>query len=903
MIAAARARLVAELGTDPGPELVELERQILDHDDCLRSEAGRVRPRTSVTQLPLPAALQREGRFGFVGRRAELARLASCWEKIGGSGAGHLVKVVAGAGEGKSALAAEFARSCHARGADAFYARWDPMVDVGYHALLHSVNADGLPGGADDPVEQRQRLFDATADALRARAEAHRVLLVMDDLHWADPTSLALIGHIMSTTHLPLLVVATRREPTDHTTELDALIATLHRAQQLTRVDLPPLATEDIATLADAAYGNAGELVAEISAQSGGNAFYATELLSHIADGAPSRKEVPAGIRDVLRERVNQLGDPDRTIIEAAALAGDALELGIVANATGVDRAVVLDAAGHAEGLGLLCAHSDGGWRFSHDIARSAIAENLDRAHAIDLHSRLAQALTGHEGAATRAAEIAQHLWHARVFAPDEARRWAAIAGNKAMDLAAFEQAERWFDRSLELARSDSERLEPMLALGEARAGRGDPTRYQPDFRAAYELAERLDDPVAAARAALGYSRQFRLQLDALGESMLRERSNRLLPDQAQLRLRLEIALVAGTEMNPAVDRKRTDRAKTRLIEGARELGDPSLLFDAIMLSQSNDTTTPIRELLARCDELDEIARAIGDRVRILQARLQRAKAMLLGADLDAMGATLRSLEEGDPGLLERQRRIRYRVTMLRTAAATAAGRFIEAREHMAEGRQLESDDSVQYPFQKAILAFAEGTSRYVTVPIPSGRLDGVALQLLASNALTAAEHDDPDTSAHWLIRCCDNAVELERYPIAVPSFCAVATRAAALVGPGPWVDVLHQHLERYARDFMVIGGLTALLGATAGYRGVLAHLAGRHDDAEALLHSAIARNHDHGIITYEAFAHYDLARLLANTSRKSEARTAAHDALGIAQTVGMKGLKTRTKNLLTALA
>lgn len=896
VIAEAGSRLREDLGVEPGPALAELEVQILDH----RLEVEGSAPAES-GQGRLPTALGREGRFGFEGREEEIARLEATWKAASGDGP-QLVEIVGEAGAGKSALAARFARSCHALGAEVVFVRWDRQVEVGYPGLLRSANVDLSASEAmGDPVLRRHQVFDSVVDGLAARAGTRRLLLVADDLQWADPASLALVGHLLDA-DLDLMMVATRRVPGEHSAELDGFIATRRRAGQLTRVEVPPLGLDDVAALADRG-GVADGTAGEVHDRSGGNAFFVVELLSRQLDDEQAPSGVTAGIREVLRDRVLQLDDQARGLIEVAALAGERLDLDAVAEAGDCDLDDVLDAVSAAEKIGLVAADVDGRLHFGHDLVRTAIAETLDESRRLHLHHRLGRTLEKHHGPA-QADQIAHHYWSARVLVPEAARRWSHLAGEAAMAAAAHEQAEAWFGRALEVADDDRGRLDALLALGRAQAGDstwrlvwavdGERAPFRPTFRSAYELARALDDPISSAEAALGYVGRLEAvpDLDDFAKTALRRSLDRLPVEEHRLRLQVRNVLTSGTRLRARAHQGAMAAEVGGILDDARRFGDPEVLFDAIttaLWSQPDPRrgSEPVR--LAQ--DLLELADHLDDPDRRAEALSQRARLRIEAGDLT--GAT-DDLDERERIEGRTRRFDASGPSMSRVAIALAEARFDDAGRHLDDARAAHPAGHIVLLYQRLILGWLHGE----VTAVPSGSFEisedlpeASVIQLVAGAALLLATRGDLAEAGRALTDLADRVETIALLPEAAPFVACLAARSAAIVGPGPWVSPLADLLDDYQGIVVVQPPTAGLWGAVEGYAGIFAHLTGDLGRAETLLWTAIDRNRDLGILPFEAFAHYDLARLLADANQPDRAIDEVGRALTIAEATGMRRL------------
>jgi DNA-binding NarL/FixJ family response regulator len=372
-------------------------------------------------------------RTPLIGRDAELERLGRAAERAG-RGEGALVLLAGEAGVGKSRLAAEIAdrsppilRGAATEGASTPYG---PIVG----ALRSYLRAE--PDGLDDcgalqphlalllpelgePAEDSDRatIFEAVRCAFARIAAYGPATVVLDDLQWSDEATLELLAALASPLReIPLLIVAAYRSdglPRDHM--LRRLRNELRRGGALEEVLLEPLGETQTAVLLDALLPDppSPSLVRAIHDRSGGSPFFVEELVTALlAKGsfesgkrglelaAEDEEPVPETVRDAILIGVTDLSEPARTAVEAAAVAGDAFDVGLVAGLS--------DAAGLTETVasGLILEEGDGRGRFRHSLAREALYAEVPWLRRRDLHSRFAAAL---EGDGAPALEVATH--------------------------------------------------------------------------------------------------------------------------------------------------------------------------------------------------------------------------------------------------------------------------------------------------------------------------------------------------------------------------------------------------------------------------------------------------------------------------------------------------------------
>jgi DNA-binding SARP family transcriptional activator len=526
-----------ELGVEPSRPLRDLESQILAHDPAL-DHAGRDRRPQPQPSAPAPAVDLGEGEAaddgsGLVGRRRELTALLSALDD---AGRGTRTVVVEGEpGIGKTRLVEELAARAADRGARVAWGRahegeaapafW-PWLDV-LRPLVEAVNAGGgvVPAELDrllaptgeaatgEAGAARFRLFESVMATLGVAAGDRPLVIVLDDIQWADPASLELVAHLATRLREErVLLVATVRELEIGRNDavVDALAA-LARRPGSQRLHLHGLDAHDTGDLLARIAGRSvsAELATAIHVRADGNPFYATELARLLAvdelDGVATLAgvDIPAGVRDVVRRRLARLPASAGELLQVAAVIGRDIELDVLARAA--DRPVDAEPAL----LHRLLVAPDApaiGWRFAHALVREVLVDDLSSLRQARLHLRVADAIVELSGDTDDVAEIvAEHLWAAT---PIGVGRRAAVALERAAGVAlrrlAYEAAERLLERAVQLRRgvgSAPEDLEAELlsitrwsAVRRARHGYSVASAAMPLARARH-LAEQVGRP------------------------------------------------------------------------------------------------------------------------------------------------------------------------------------------------------------------------------------------------------------------------------------------------------------------------------------------------------------------------------------------------------------------------
>ncbi|MEX5720124.1 ATP-binding protein [Geodermatophilus maliterrae] len=455
----------------------------------------------------------------LVGRADELATLLAAVDRAR-AGRGSAVLVAGDAGVGKSRLLDELAVRAAGRGLRVLTGHCVDLGEVGlpylpFVDLLRPVAADLGDGAAGlfaarataarepdtpdlgspipalrPPVDDgRLHLFEAVAAALAGLAAHGPLLVLLEDLHWADRSSRDLLRYLLARlADEPVAVVASYRSDDLHRRHpLRPLLAELVRLPGVERLDLGPLPDTAVEELVRGlAAGVPDRTVDDVVARAEGNAFYAEELLAAGLAG----ETLPLGLTDVLLARVEQLGPAAQQVLRVAAVAGRRVRHELVAAVGGLDAAELERALAEAVHSHLLVVSPDGAYRFRHALLREAVLADLLPGERVRLHAAVAAHLAAVPSAGT-AAERAHHL-----------RESNDLAGALVASLEAADEARRVGAPAEQL-----QHLETALALWPAvpdaaeRAGRGQPELLL-DTAAAARRGGELHRAVALLRAA-----------------------------------------------------------------------------------------------------------------------------------------------------------------------------------------------------------------------------------------------------------------------------------------------------------------------------------------------------------------------------------------------------------------
>jgi DNA-binding SARP family transcriptional activator len=443
-----RTRMLKMLRVGPSDETRELA-------ESLRAPPG--------TEL-VPTQLRRVDRALFVGREAELNRLRRLRNAVSET---TRVGLIAGeAGSGKTRLAARFAVETAAEGGAAvLYGSCGEQALVPLEPFAEALGTRGEPAIDAALVEERLPVVPGK-----------RLLLVLDDLQWADRVTLALLCRLVrGPLSSRLIVIGTYREDAADAPLYGAL-ADIRRNCEVERVELGGLGPAEVAALIGSAFETsaAAAEARTIHDRTGGNPFYVRELARHVAERpATAFVDVPEGIRDVVRARLKRLSAGCAEALGAAAVLGDSFEVEVLAAVTGMDEDALQTLLDEVVDAGLVEEVSAGRYRFAHRLTRDAVYAGLGQGRRARLHATAATALAKLHGVepGRRLGEIALHRCEAAGEAGDaEAVDLAAGAAAMALDEGAYEQAVALLTRALAVVPDGDVERRRTLAAQRARA-------------------------------------------------------------------------------------------------------------------------------------------------------------------------------------------------------------------------------------------------------------------------------------------------------------------------------------------------------------------------------------------------------------------------------------------------
>ncbi len=660
-----RTTLDEELGLEPSREINQLQTAILRH------ELPPARARAAVAPDPARGPEQATVKlpeWPLVGREQHLAILESLLDQAHG-GSPAYAALVGEPGAGKSRLGAELAARAQQRGALVLVGRCSQDEDAPPLWPWRQVLGDAVvdqPTAGVDPDAARFAVAESVRRALADLARDQTVVLGLEDLHWADVSSLRVLRHVLA--HLEsgrLLVLATWRRgataaPTSAGHALADVAESLAR-HHATTIDVAGLSEEDTARLVSELAGGVEESVATaLHLRTDGNPFFL------IAYGRLARDEgrglgeaidtVPATVAAVVGRRISQLPEPTATTLTAGAVIGREFSVDVLARALDADELALLDLLQPAVDGDLLRDVGGDQFRFGHALARDAAYDSLSPSRRERLHARIATIVEERPDATPRAPEVARHWAAAGPRHVGRAWRAAARAGALAMSAHAAEEAAGHLETALALHARDPDadaRQRYDLLVEYATACRWS-TRRDEMHQASDEatlIAGELGEPELVVRSAtvpsydaLWPARAYAVSNEAV-VGVLRQALASLSVEDSEVRCRLLLAL--ATEDYYSARAAEIDRLVDEAIGIARRLADVDLLAKSLLAAVTAlwrpDCAERRRALLTECATLAE---ELDDARLLTNARCLLASVRSELGDVDGIDAELVRLAE-----------------------------------------------------------------------------------------------------------------------------------------------------------------------------------------------------------------------------------------------------------------
>jgi predicted ATPase/DNA-binding SARP family transcriptional activator len=916
-----RTLLREELGTAPSPEAIATHQQLLNPP---RRSAAPAPTHTGPgpAALPLPAELRPRAAGTMIGRVAELAEIER-WLAGGRrdpqTRTERLLLVSGDPGIGKTRLLAEVATRAHATGT-LVLAGWAPEETLVpfqpfLEALGHYVSAASVeelretareygaellrllpelrrrlpelpPTDTGDSETERYRLFEAVVGLLGRVSASVPVLIVLDDIHWADRPTLMLLRHLARAPQAQGLSIIGGYRSTERSSEAFGMsLASLRHDRLVTQVDLRGLPEREAARLVALRVGGppTEDFAHALYAETEGNPFFIEEILRHLDDAgveAPSagasdlrRFGLPDDVRDVISRRIGRLSDDAIESMRVASVIGRDFDGALLERVLDIDEERFLGALDESLAGRLVdeLESRPGHYGFTHALIRETLYGGMSTARRARMHRRVGVALEEMvpNPSERHVNELAHHF--TRAASPQDAERavrYAMQAGEQASLMLAHEEAAEHYARALEVLEQfqpdeTARRCEVLIELGEARVRSGERPQAWPVFREAAALAAELGDGEALARAAIGASRRYVqppgvVDQDLIG--LLEQALEMAAGERSVKRVLLLARLTGALYYSDQRDRMRRLSAEATVI--AAELRDPQArALAAAARRRAYWGPGHLERRLSDSTQLLQAAQEADDIDLMLQGHAWLAVDLLEAGDRTAVEAQIGAFNAGARRL--RQPLFTWQSGVWSAMKALLAGHLSTAErlaaEALAAGIRPEGVTAPQYYAiqmlairrEQARMAELETATRDLVAANPNrpawraglatllaetGRLDEAQPEL---DALAAKRFEDVPEDGDWMI--------------AMTLLADVATE----LGDAERAALLHGLLLPYRKGSVVVGIAAVCLGSTARYLGRLALVMG--DTGTALGHLELALRSNTALRASVQLAHTQL--------------------------------------------
>ena len=929
----------------------------------LRALAGSMAPGSSDgVDLADANPIDRIAGGVFVGREEETQELRSGLASAI-SGQGKIVLLTGEPGIGKTRMAEELATyarlrnaqvlwgRCHERAGQPSYWPWVQAIRSYVHSKdLQALASDMGSGAADiaqvvtevrdrlpglvtppalEPEQARFRLFDSITTFLKNASNREPLVIVLDDIQWADEASLLLLQFLAREIQSArVLVIGTVRD-----TELDReqpsarVLAELTKEPVTSSIALSGITTDEITQFVELSTGQtaAPGLAEALYKQAEGNPFVTGEIVKLLAsdgrldEGASTTSwsvAIPDGVRAVVTKRLEHLSEACRDFLASAAVAGREFELRVVERASGVSVETAVDALDEATAARLVEELEEGTdrYQFSHAITRDALYQDQPASRRLELHRSVGECLESIYGteAGSHIGQLAYHFAEAaKAGTAEKAVAYSRLAGDQALERLAYEDAVTHYRRALQSLElkdkpDEAQRCDLLLTLGEAHNNAGHVSNSKETFQRAADTARKLELPEQLARAALGYDAGFggavRFEVGVLDETLvdlLEEALRALGEGDSVLRAQLLARLAAAIYWSESQERR--DLLSGQAIDMAQRVGD-KMAFAFALNGRGWALAGPdnIEQRLADATDLVRLADDEGLRHLSIanQGHSQRLGFLLELGDLAGVDREIEYYR-----LLAEEMRAPWYVwytLLVRAMRALMEGRFEEgeelAQEAFAVGQRAGNPTAVQaFGAQTMVLRRDQGRI---------GELEGFVKGFVEQQpdfplwrcglALVYCESGRESDSRREFERLAAN--DFDDLPRDSVWFTAVVILAetCTFLGDVDRAARLYDLLLPYAARNVTLPSGGAYFGSVSHYLGKLANIMGRWEQAEDHFDDAVEMNAKMGARPWIVRTQYEYARMLGKRGGEvdmEKAQLLIAKSLETAEEIGMAAL------------
>jgi class 3 adenylate cyclase/tetratricopeptide (TPR) repeat protein len=899
---------------------------------------------------PLPAPLRSVPKLTYVGRFEERTLLEETLAAAQ-EGERHLTLISGEPGIGKTRLATYAAHQAHARGfavcwgtcSEDISAPYEPWIEVcsqlvdllpqevlGAHVERHRGElqrvapalASRLPGlpapQLSDSETERYMLFTAVVGLLAEVARRMPLCVVIDDLHWADAQSIALLKHVVRDVEGASLelIAAYRDSNLGNEHPLTAVLADLRAIPGAHRLALQGLTTGDVAHILQAVGGHDLDaeglaLADDVARETAGNPFFVGEIVRGLSESGAFAYDATAGqwriervavlhlpesVRDIVERRVARLGGEAADTLKVASVIGAVFDLGLLAAAAESREEHVLDHLEAAVAASLLeeSAEGIGEFHFAHGLINQTLYEGIGPTRRARLHHRVAVALEELGGGREeRLPELAMH-WRLATSAVDvrKAADYARRAGKLALKRLAPADAATLYRDALDLSTGGNEReqCEALIGLGEAQRQLGE-AAYRETLLAASSLASEIGDPELAAEAALANSRGSYSVIGEVDTERVAAIERALeLDDPPVPARRARLLALEAQEIEWTGEQQRRRDLADEALSLARGAGDAralgSVLLNAYYAYWSPETLAQAAavadELAVSVDTIGDPALAFWSHIAQLNLAIEESDAGRAEVALELLGGTAAKLGQPILDWVAAYNRAGWGLMRIPMAAADElveeafrlGQRAGEPDAVFIYGAQLASVRSYSGRGEEVIGMLEQSVSTYPDLAVWRaamahvycllGRHDEAAavVEQAAAKGFRDLPRDETTTTA-----------------------TALYADAAAQAGVPEAAAALYERIEPWAERAVWNGAVG--FGHGRMWLGVLAAALGRHEEANAHFAHACRVQERAGLFLWSCYGRLCWAEALARRGEEARARAEALSALEVARAYG----------------
>lgn len=914
------------------------------------------------------AALQPASEL-FVGRERELAALDALLTRAL-AGSGGAAALAGDPGIGKTHTAQMLARRAAARGMQVLWGRcseepgapsywpWLEVIqgwlDSHDDTAVHRALARAAPALAEivpdvaqrfpnlpqllpttDPLQTRFRLFHAITEFWRRAAQEQPLLLILDNLHWADASSLRLLEFLapdLGACHV-LVLVTYRDMELSRQHPLSGTLGELARHQHFTRLRLSGLSRDETALMMKLAVGAVVPpvLLDRVHGQTEGNPLFVSEMTrlllqeqalegaacgSSTASPAGRLMRIPEGIKEVIGQRLNRLSVQANQVLTCAAVIGRSFDTALLAHLVDeLDEDALTGALEEALRANVIEAlpTAPGRYHFGHALFREILYDEIALPKRGRLHLKVGRALeAAHRNDPGRQLPaLAHHYWAALPGGdPALAVAYALRAAEQADKLMAHEEAVRYYGLALQgmdagTSADAVSRCRVLNALGEAHAQGGEYLQAREVFAQAAQMAKDAGNSHELARASLGFeAASWAPGLPGVAAArLLREALVTL--DGGELSLMVQLLSALSRALIFSGEEAQAMKVLEQALAMARRTNDPSTLATTLIATLSarwqHERTS---QRMDNAEEALRLATQAGDRLLMSQAAAWRMFDHFELGDMESWRAGLAAYERDADEL--RQPFLQYVGACSRTMHALFEGRFAQvealAQHTLQIGDRMPGLDAAGvYGVQMFTLRREQGRLPEVApllqhLVTATGQANvwrpGLALIYAELGQLDAARGEFNGLAADGFAGLVHDGVWLASLAYLAHVCCTLHDTDSAAA--------LYRWLAPYAGRNLLAGTSIACFGAADLLLGMLCATMGREEDAERHYRAALAMNERQGARPALARTRHQYAVMLIarhGPGDRQQARALLEAALVEASTLGMASLRTQIES------